>query len=472
MQRRKVAPQRDSRLPASINSSHKTKGKKLKIVASCIVFSVILVLFALLTTQIVIFRSFQQEDFSLSSNNQHDQSPLLNEQGELITFQELGEAYRSLHQARIEKLSSFSTDLRPLDKEKYTVRMNTWRRKKQLLTSTKHLLSCPGVAQIQIIWCDKENEPPLDEIRNLNKNYRQTNPTTSYEKVIVEYHEKNSLNERFNILSKTPTMGILSIDDDVLRPCEAIDSGFFRWTDHPDRMVGFDYRLNEVTKEHHNQLNIDQNDVWKYGYLSTSAKRNRYSLTLPRFSFVHRDYLNLYIKYAPHRITTMVDENLNCEDIGISFFISALTGGRAPLLVDDWALKTLVKIESSTDDERNGGGGISQSHGHKKKRDECVDKFAFLLGLKDGYSTLFANTSNQLEGKGSPDIKWNPLQSEKIFHKGNGLGIDRDEQFQIRKDFVPRRRKFVEMIKSWKSTKGQAQKLHEHLKRKMHRLGF
>ena len=140
--------------------------------------------------------------------------------------------------------------------------------------------------------------------------------------------------------------------------------------------------------------------------------------------------------------------------------------------VDDWALKTLVKLKTSTDDGRNGGGGISQTDDHKSKRDECVDTFAFLLGLKDGYSTLFEHTSNQFEGKESPDIKWAPLQSEKIFHKDNGLGIDRDEQFQLREDFVPRRRKFVEMIKSWKSTRKHAEKLHRHLKQAVIRLKF
>ena len=163
MQRRKVAPHGDSRLPASINSTKRAKGKKLKIVAPCIVFNVILVLFLLLTTQIVIFKSFQQEDFSLSSNNHHDENPLRNTQGDRINFQELGEAYRLLHQARIEKLSSFSTELRPLDKEKYTVRMNTWRRKEQLLVSTEHLLSCPGVAQIQII-CELYGDKEKDKI--------------------------------------------------------------------------------------------------------------------------------------------------------------------------------------------------------------------------------------------------------------------------------------------------------------------
>ncbi len=122
--------------------------------------------------------------------------------------------------------------LQPLqekDWNQYTIRINTWRRPEQLIVSVDWYSRCPGVAQIQIIWCDDEHEPPLELLE--------------YDKAIIERHEVNTLNERFNILATPPTLGILSIDDDVLRPCEAIDAGFFKWTESPDRMVGFDGRL-------------------------------------------------------------------------------------------------------------------------------------------------------------------------------------------------------------------------------------
>jgi hypothetical protein len=119
--------------------------------------------------------------------------------------------------------------VRPIDREQYTIRINTWRRQEQLLLSVEHHSSCPGVAEIQVIWCDKEQEPPAGLL--------------NFSKVTIERHDVNSLNERFNSLSPPPTLGILSIDDDVLRPCEAIDSGFFKWTQNSDRMVGFDGRV-------------------------------------------------------------------------------------------------------------------------------------------------------------------------------------------------------------------------------------
>ena len=136
------------------------------------------------------------------------------------------------------------TKLRPIDVEEYTIRINTWRRPEQLLISVDHHSSCAGVNQIQIVWCDKENDPP--------------NELYNYSKVVIEKHEENSLNERFRILSPTKTLGILSIDDDVLRPCEAIDSGFFKWTQFPNRMIGFDARVHVENKT---------DDSWAYGYM-------------------------------------------------------------------------------------------------------------------------------------------------------------------------------------------------------------
>jgi Glycosyl transferase family 64 domain len=149
------------------------------------------------------------------------------------------------------KQSTFSlTPLRPIDYEYYTIRMNAWRRPTQLVASVVHHASCPGVKKIQIVWCDSENEPPAELFDT------SINPHSS--KVYIERHEENTLNERFRILdSTTPTLGILSIDDDVLRPCSAIDSGFFKWTKSPHRMVGFDPRVHVETN----------NRTWAYTYL-------------------------------------------------------------------------------------------------------------------------------------------------------------------------------------------------------------
>lgn len=141
------------------------------------------------------------------------------------------------------------TPLQSIDQEFYTIRINTWRRPKQLVASVLHHASCPGAKTVQVVWCDKENKPP-SEILDPN-----INPHAS--KVVIERHEANSLNERFHILDSPDTLGILSIDDDVLRPCEAIDSGFFQWVHSPHRMVGFDARAHVENED----------GTWAYGYL-------------------------------------------------------------------------------------------------------------------------------------------------------------------------------------------------------------
>ena len=90
-----------------------------------------------------------------------------------------------------------------IDTSHYTIRMNTWHRNEQLLLSINHHAKCTGVAEIQIIWCDTINDPPDNILHH------------SSGKVKIERHDVNSLNERFKIVLDTPTLGILSLDDDV-----------------------------------------------------------------------------------------------------------------------------------------------------------------------------------------------------------------------------------------------------------------
>lgn len=341
--------------------------------------------------------------------------------------------------------------LRPLDREQYTIRIMTYRRNDQLLVSLNHHATCPGVALIQVIWCDRENFPPPEILNHKSS------------KVMVEFHSIDSLNERFHILTKedawtgwsihpmnptfsatdtnestsiavqenkqsyhfveTPTLGILSIDDDVLRPCEAIDAGFFRWTDHPDRIVGFDARIHTVQTLN----NENHQEVWAYGYLSQVRKENKYSLTLPRYCFLHRDYLHMYMTLLPKTIIDFVAEKLNCEDIAMSFFVSSVTKGQLPLLADLWAMQSMIKLASPLK--------ISDTNNHKAIRDLCVDSFAEILGLK------------------GTDI---PFQSETIIDSKTrnwfGVGVDRDE-WTLEENFPSRRVQLYQKLQTWEKKK-------------------
>ena len=297
--------------------------------------------------------------------------------------------------AHSHKLTPLLPNNNSIDSSQYTIRMNTWHRNEQLLLSVNHHAQCDGVAEIQIIWCDTQNDPPENIVHHTSG------------KVKIERHGINSLNERFKIvLDNTPTIGILSLDDDVLRPCEALDAAFLRWTRHPERMVGFDVRTHVVD---HNDANTsvdddkkseeeeEEGDItatttnWKYGYMSTTEKSNSYSLTLPRASFLHKDYLDLYIAAMPRPIYLYVAQHFECEDIAMSFFVSSLTGGKPPLITDYWAVKSMVKLYS---EEKISGG-----KDHKVARDNCVDSFAGMLGVKE-------------------DGEWGPLQTAELVHGG------------------------------------------------------
>jgi hypothetical protein len=171
-------------------------------------------------------------------------------------------------------------------------------------------------------------------------------------------------------------------------------------------MVGFDVRTHVVVVE--NSVDDDGGGVvgkkneeeeeekkkktttnWKYGYMSTTEKSNSYSLTLPRASFLHKDYLDLYIMAMPRPIYLYVAQHFECEDIAMSFFVSSLTGGKPPLITDYWAVKSMVKLYS----EKKISGGKD----HKSARDKCVDRFAELLGVKE-------------------DGEWGPLQTAELVH--------------------------------------------------------
>jgi glucuronyl/N-acetylglucosaminyl transferase EXT2 len=262
------------------------------------------------------------------------------------------------------KNASTSTDFRltqlrvPDDYQRFTVRINSWKRPEQLQVSIAHHQSCKAVAHIQVVWCIDQGEVP-------------SWLTKHHQNVTVELHAVNTLNERFHVLQEEPpTAGVLSIDDDVLRPCLALESGFRKWTMNPDRQVGFDARSHSVNA---------QTNRWSYAYMSTTEKTNQYSTTLTRCSFLHRDYLRWYMTEMPAVIRDMVATKFNCEDIAMSLAISSLTGGRPPLLADYWAVKSQIKLYVESK--------ISGGNDHKQVRDDCMDYFAEVLHLKDRLKT-------------------------------------------------------------------------------------
>ena len=288
----------------------------------------------------------------------------------------------TLTEARMHKVAPVSN--RSIDTSQYTIRMNTWHRNEQLLISLNHHAMCEGVAVIQVIWCDKMNGPPEEVLRHKSG------------KVQIERHGINSLNERFRIVIQTPTLGILSIDDDILRPCEALDAAFIRWTRHPSRLVGFDARSHRIDSKMINPKNVSESSAaaWEYGMV---GKSNLYSMTLTKTCFVHRDYLDIYTMALPRPIYHHIDKHFECEDIAMSFLVSTLTEGKPPLLSDAWA-DTYIQLYT-----RN---NISWKGEHLAARSICVKEFGEYLRLRD--------SKGEISNKSGVDVQ--PLKSGILMH--------------------------------------------------------
>jgi Glycosyl transferase family 64 domain len=85
--------------------------------------------------------------------------------------------------------------------------------------------------------------------------------------------------------------------------------------------------------------------------------------------------MDQYMNDLPNSILDTVAHNFNCEDVAMSFLISARTDGQPSLLADYWAMKSLVKLYVAEK--------ISGTDNHKTLRDDCVENFGTILGLKD-----------------------------------------------------------------------------------------
>jgi Glycosyl transferase family 64 domain len=229
----------------------------------------------------------------------------------------------------------------------------------------------------------------------------------------------------------------------------ALDAAFVKWTRNPHRMVGFDARSHVITKnnsshavdsgDQNSNTSNTNNEVWAYGYLSTTQNMNRYSSSLTRFAFLHVDYLYSYMTDMPAQIRQVVAQNLNCEDIAMSFWISRQASlfasslysspssssslssvslpstppPQPPLLADLWVIQSQVKLAT-------GEKSISAGKDHKKMRDACVNDFADWLQLK-GQLKLTEWVHYEHTAAAAATIKVNNKAKKSVFECGAAM---------------------------------------------------
>ena len=256
-------------------------------------------------------------------------------------------------QLRLVARITTNDDVSSLDNQ-FTVRLNTYQR--PLRTVVQHYLSCPQVAQLQVVWSEPAALIP-DWVWSHDD-----------DRLVVEVHDTKSLHNRFQIRTPPPTTAILSTDDDIVASCGSLAAAFAEWKNAPQQLVGYHLRVHR------------EDDVtMQWTYHSVPWYRPSYSLTLTKLAFLHRQYLYSYEQHLPRRIVEYVDEHRNCEDIAMSLWISQHNDGAAPLSAPLWALLRQWTIGNAK--------GISDEPSHAATRNECLDLFATELGLKGKLQT-------------------------------------------------------------------------------------
>merc|ERR1712224_85122 len=115
-----------------------------------------------------------------------------------------------------------------LDRDGFTIVMNTFRRDTALAALIPHYLSCKP-REFHLDWNDVgRNVPPfLKELQNKS--------TVTF---VIHRYQENLLTNRFNP-DRISTSAVFSVDDDVRIPCDELHSAYTIWLDNPLRLVGF-----------------------------------------------------------------------------------------------------------------------------------------------------------------------------------------------------------------------------------------
>jgi hypothetical protein len=241
--------------------------------------------------------------------------------------------------------------------EKYTMRINTFRRNKDLKVIVEHYSRCPNIDSIQIVWSDLDNSPPPDSFFRIKSDVP----------VLFEVHSINSLNNRFNPLQPLETETVYSTDDDVLVTCEVMTMAFKIFLNSKAPMLGFSRRLHgrdPVTGHLH------------YLYKEHIHVKGAYSMILTKNAFMDTSLMSKFMDTSLQSLHTYIDEHRNCEDILMSFVAANAT--RRPSLYMYTPVMDLGKK-----------GGISSAGTHKGVRDECLDHFVQFFGYDPLITTTY-----------------------------------------------------------------------------------
>lgn len=198
---------------------------------------------------------------------------------------------------------------------------------------------------IQVVWSDQVNKPPSA----LSDQYSS--------KVMFETHPTDRLSNRFRALSPLPTRAVLSIDDDLLIPCEQLHQGLEVWTANERALVGFSPRMHGTDPVTGQDRYLRWQNTWWAGV---------YSISLTKASFLHRDYLASFFSVLPERTIASIDQHRNCEDLAMAYVVGK-EAGVPPVWVRGVVHETA-------------DFGISTGASHFEDRSRCLTSLRLLQG--------------------------------------------------------------------------------------------
>ena len=190
----------------------------------------------------------------------------------------------------------------------------------------------PYVKEVFVVWhkMDRPHEEP------------------PHPKVQFIYPTTDSLNNRF-LANRLTTDCIYICDDDVYPSRVALAQGFETWRQNPYRLVGFYPRYWRSAPP---EYKVGVNDG--------------YNIVLTKGMYSHRHFLTTYSHFLPRRLTNIVNEYKNCEDILFNMMAVGMTGLPPLAVLSDKKIRDVGRY--------NGISG-RQDGTHLRSRDVCVNDF-------------------------------------------------------------------------------------------------
>ncbi|GMI05472.1 hypothetical protein TrVE_jg4587 [Triparma verrucosa] len=213
----------------------------------------------------------------------------------------------------------------------------------------KHYHGCDAVTKVYVI-------APTNKA-NLFADVHQ--PHDSAEETALKNRLK-SLNNRFERPPTLSTDFVMTLDDDIIVPCEDIEAGLKAVAVDDRNHIGFFPRL----------FNDGVTGLLEYRCWFKVFWASRFSMVLTKASFLHHRYLTLYWRDDYKPVRDYVDNLMNCEDIAMSVLVLR-EGGKPKYL------------QGTLTDYGVFSGISTRKNNHMNTRSKCISDILDLANVEN-----------------------------------------------------------------------------------------